>query len=55
MASLNVCGLLSKLHIPEFCDFIRQHDILFLMETKMGDNDVIDLPDRYGIKMKKIE
>ena len=38
--SLNVCGLKSKLQIPEFCNDCKCHDLLIFCETKCDDLDV---------------
>ena len=43
--TLNVCGLNSKLQIPEFISLIQNHDIICLQETKLDDTDTfIELP-----------
>ena len=41
IASLNVCGIRSKLPFPEFASTIRQYDIIGLQETKTDDLDDI--------------
>ena len=41
---LNVCGLNSKLLIPEVQAFLNKYDILCFCETKTGDADYIDIP-----------
>eukprot|EP00745_Piridium_sociabile_P028064 TRINITY_DN45105_c0_g1_i5.p1 TRINITY_DN45105_c0_g1~~TRINITY_DN45105_c0_g1_i5.p1 ORF type:complete len:291 (-),score=54.88 TRINITY_DN45105_c0_g1_i5:1949-2821(-) len=41
--SLNVGGLLGKVHDPEFCDVIFDNDIVCLTETKLDDLDNIDI------------
>lgn len=46
--SLNVCGLKSKLSIPEFSDFISQFQIIGLQETKLDDVDDVSIS---GYKM----
>ena len=38
---LNMCGLKSKLNIPEFNDFIQTNDIVTYVETKMDDLNVL--------------
>ena len=39
IASLNVCGLMSKLKYPEFCEMLVSNDIICLTETKTDDLD----------------
>ena len=39
IVSINVCGLCSKLKTPDFEDFVNNHDIIFLTETKLDDLD----------------
>jgi hypothetical protein len=46
---LNVCGLKSKLLIPEFLDLIKLYDIIFFCETKL---DSYDLPEGYSFATK---
>ena len=41
--SLNVCGLRSKLLIPEFFNYINQFDVISLSEMKLDDLDEIIL------------
>ena len=43
--SLNVCGLKSKLIVPEFCDLLKWHDVNILSETKCDDLDIGVLED----------
>ena len=43
--SINVCGLKSKLIVPEFCDFLKCHDVNILCETKCDDLDIGMLED----------
>lgn len=43
IVSLNVCGLCSKLQTPDFLEFINEHDIVCLTETKTDCADVIDV------------
>ena len=45
LATLNVCGLRSKIVCPEFIHFINQFDILGLQETKTDCLDDIQLHD----------
>lgn len=49
---MNVCGLRSRLIVPEFQDLICKYDLIFLTETKAGEGDIFDLPYGYKIKMK---
>lgn len=42
--SLNVCGLKSKLKIPEFTDMLNLYDIIAIQETKLDDADSVELP-----------
>ena len=37
--SLNVCGLVSKLHNPDFVEFLSLYDIICLTETKIDKID----------------
>ena len=46
--SLSVCGLQSKLIIPEFVELINNHNIIGLQETKLDDADT---PDIKGYKL----
>ena len=39
--TLNVCGLKSKIDIPEFTDLIQKYDIVTLVETKCDNTDEI--------------
>jgi exonuclease III len=41
--SLNVCGLKSKLILPEFCSYIEQFDIIGFQETKLDSLDTVSL------------
>ena len=45
IASLNVCGLRSKLICPDFTSFINSHDIIGLQETKTDTIDDIEIHD----------
>jgi hypothetical protein len=40
ITSLNVCGIKSKLKIPDFHEFIQEYDLLCVTETKMDDLDI---------------
>ena len=42
IVSLNVCGLMSKMKYPEFCEMLVSNDIICLTETKMVDLDSFD-------------
>ena len=42
IVSLNVCGLMSKMKYPEFCEMLVSNDIICLTETKMDDLDSFD-------------
>ena len=37
IGTLNVCGLASKCHIPEFLNFVESFDILGIQESKSDD------------------
>lgn len=39
---LNVCGLKSKLLIPEFCEYISSYGISVCLETKLDDLDRVE-------------
>ena len=41
--SLNVCGLLNRLKVPEFVGFLSKHDFICLSETKLDDADVYNV------------
>lgn len=41
--SINVCGLLSKLHFSEFNELIQDHDIIGIQETKLDDVDTVNI------------
>ena len=46
-AFVNVCGLYSKLKVPDFIEFVNKYDIVALAETKIGDYgnfDIIGFP-----------
>ena len=43
MASLNVCGLVTKLRTPDLLDLVNDHDIVCLSETKHDDLDEVDI------------
>lgn len=42
--SLNVCGLLTKLHCPEFLSLINDYHLICLQESKLDDLDTISIP-----------
>jgi hypothetical protein len=44
LSYVNVCGLMSKLHNPDFIQFVQQNDIVHFSETKLDcfDNPIID-------------
>lgn len=43
LLSINVCGLKSKLNIPEFNELIHQYDLIGLQETKLDDIDSVNI------------
>ena len=45
---LNVCGLVSKIDIPEFQELCRSRDILCFSETKCDDIDIINVEKVFG-------
>jgi hypothetical protein len=45
--SINVCGLKSKLLLPDFDDLIKCHDICIFLESKIDDLDILNLPNGY--------
>lgn len=45
IGSLNVCGLKPRLNYPEFIQMVENYDILCVLETKLDEFDVIDLPN----------
>lgn len=46
-----MCGLLSKLSIPEFKKYVSTFDIFSCLESHLDDLDVIDI-DNYTCFMK---
>lgn len=44
VCTLNVCGLSSKCHVPEFINFVSSFDILGFQESKTDDTDAIYFP-----------
>lgn len=40
---INVCGLSSKLNIPDFVDFIEKYDIIALAETRLYSYDNVNI------------
>lgn len=53
---LNVCGIKSKLLLPEFIQLITTHDICIFIETKTDKYDILNIPDgfSYVAKNRKI-
>lgn len=49
---LNVCGINSKLCMPEFRTLLLDSDFLCVTETKLGKFDDLDDPDGYKFKHK---
>jgi hypothetical protein len=47
ICSINVCGLKSKLLLPDFDDLIKCHDICIFLESKIDDLDILNLPNGY--------
>lgn len=45
IGSLNVCGLKPRLNYPEFIQMVENYDIFCVLETKLDEFDVIDLPN----------
>ena len=43
-ASLNVCGLKTRLQYPDFIDYFKHFDIVCSEETKIDDMDIISFP-----------
>ena len=41
IGTLNVCGLASTCHVPEFLNFVESFDILGIQESKTDDTDNI--------------
>ena len=42
---INVCGLTSKLVIPEFIEILNNYGTVCLTETKTDKADIIDIPN----------
>ena len=51
---LNVCGIKSKLVLPEFIQFNTTHDICIFIETKTDKYDILNIPDGFSY-LQKIE
>ena len=49
---LNVCGVKSKLKYNEFTETIEKYDIVILLETKLDDLDVLNVPYGYSYCVK---
>jgi hypothetical protein len=45
---LYVCGIKSKLLLPEFIQLITSHDICILIETKTDKYDILNIPDGFS-------
>jgi len=43
ITSLNVCGLVKKLHYPDFIEFVNAYDIICLSETKLDECDILNV------------
>ena len=43
-ATLNVCGLKTRINYPDFTDYLSNYDILCLVETKLDQTDIVSLP-----------
>ncbi|MEW8547774.1 MAG: reverse transcriptase family protein, partial [Candidatus Thiodiazotropha sp.] len=43
-ATLNVCGLKSRLNYPDFVTFFNSYDFVCFAETKLDDTDIVSLP-----------
>ena len=56
MSMLNVCGISSKVDIPDFTEFIESHIINCFVETNINylDIDNLNLPQGYNGKSKCI-
>ena len=50
---INVCGLKSKLLNPNFCDIIKEYNIVGFLESKLDQYDVLNVPNGYDYIMKK--
>ena len=51
MAVLNVCGLKRRALYPEFVSLVNSYDMFFATETKLDDNDIIEI-DNYSFISK---
>ena len=45
---LNVCGIKSKLVLPEFIQLNTTHDICIFIETKTDKYDILNIPDGFS-------
>ena len=45
IASINVCGLKSRVNYPEFIQLIQRYDIVCISETKLDQYDIIECPN----------
>ncbi|CAG2228304.1 unnamed protein product [Mytilus edulis] len=44
MLTLNCCGVIKRMHYPEFIDMVQEFDFISLVETKTDDLDKINIP-----------
>jgi hypothetical protein len=44
----NVCGIKSKLVLPEFMQLITTHDICIFIETNTDKYDILNIPDGFS-------
>lgn len=45
--SLNVCGLRSKLRVPEFVDLRKRHDLLCISEIRCDEIDMQNVKESF--------
>lgn len=45
IGTLNVCGLKKRLKYPEFVKLIEQYSILCVVETKIDESDIVNVPN----------
>ena len=45
IASLNVCGLKTRINYPDFIILLEKYDIVCIQESKLDIFDIIDVPE----------
>ena len=55
IASLNVCGLKTRLEYPDFVNYFSSFDIICYQETKLDEFDIVSLPGFTAISQPRKE